>query len=101
MAQSPARRRLQRILDNETYGPKLTRLNKTDQRGILNLIEQNRMPEARRRILSMDEARRERNRIRDRVRRYLAKPMRQRSGSNRPLDEESFFWRLYDQAVEA
>lgn len=53
------RRRLNAILSDEEYGPKLVRLNKTEQRTILDLIEQNRGREARNSILRLTSERTE------------------------------------------
>lgn len=60
MASKAAMRRLQYILSDEEYGPKLARLRGEDERQILDLIEQNRGKEARAAILSADERRRTR-----------------------------------------
>lgn len=49
--------RLKRILDNEDYGPKLVRLNKSQQRVVLDLISANKGREARTAILKFDEER--------------------------------------------
>ena len=51
------RSRLNRILNNEEYGPKLVRLGKGDQRRIFDLIERGD-PTTRSEILRLDEARR-------------------------------------------
>ena len=63
------RRRLRAILSDEEYGPKLVRLSKSDQRTILDLISENKGREARKRILELDERRRETVRIGSRIRR--------------------------------
>jgi len=55
-------RRLQSVLDSEEYGPKLVRLNKSDQRTILDLISDNKGKEARARIVELDEQRRSKRR---------------------------------------
>ena len=54
-----ALRRLQRLLDDEDYGPKLARLRGTDEQRILDLIDRNRGKEARAEILAADQRRRE------------------------------------------
>ena len=96
MAQSNASRRLNRILRDEDYGPKLVRLNRTDQRRILNLIDANRGAQARREILRLDEERRHRNTVRRRALRYYHLPEDERTGGGRP-DEVREFWAAYDQ----
>ena len=53
-----AKRRLNRILADEDYGPKLVRLNRRDQREVLQLIDANRGREAREAILRLDRQRR-------------------------------------------
>lgn len=57
-----ALRRLQTILNDEDYGPKLARLNRADERRVLDLIEQNKGKQARSEILRLDEARRAKRR---------------------------------------
>lgn len=67
MAKSNAMKRLERILADEDYGPKLARLNRADERRVLDLIEQNpdgRGQAARKEILRLDEARLSRERAR-------------------------------------
>jgi hypothetical protein len=58
-----ALRRLQRLLDDETYGPALARLRGDDERRVLQAISENRGADARREILAADQRRRDR--IRD------------------------------------
>lgn len=95
MAQTNASRRLNRILRDEDYGPKLVRLNRADQRHILNLIDNNRGTQARREILRLDQERRRRATIRRRALRFAQLPEDQRTGDNRP-DETREFWSAYD-----
>ena len=57
-ATAAEKRRLQRILNDETYGPALVRLNRAQQREVLDLISEDRGREARQRILALDEQRR-------------------------------------------
>jgi hypothetical protein len=64
MAKSNAVKRLERILNDEDYGPKLARLNRRDEAHVLNLIDQNRGREARSEIIRLDAARRETRRAR-------------------------------------
>lgn len=66
MATSPAAKRLERILANEEYGPKLARMNRRDEAYILDLIERNQGKKARAEIIRLDEARREQRRTRGR-----------------------------------
>lgn len=100
MAQSNASRRLNRLLRDEDYGPKLVRLNRRDQRHILDLIDANRGAQARREILRLDAERRARNTIRRRALKYSHLPPSDRTGEGRP-DETREFWASYDQIVEA
>lgn len=62
-----ARRRLQTLLSDEDYGPKLARLRGADERRVLRLISENRGAEARREILAADERRLERARVQRRA----------------------------------
>lgn len=64
-----ARRRLQRILDDEELGPKLARLRGDDERRVLRLISENRGSEARAEIRAADARRRQR--VREARRRTL------------------------------
>jgi hypothetical protein len=80
-------RRLKTILNDERYGPALVRLNRKDQRVILDLISANRGREARTEILARDETRRARGSTRRRtlarVRQYRVKSKAERSGDAR------------------
>lgn len=98
MAQTNASRRLTRILRDEDYGPKLVRLNRTDQRHVLDLIDANRGAQARREILRLDEQRRARNLVRRRALRYSHLPPEERRGDGRP-DETREFWAAYDSVT--
>lgn len=100
MAQSNASRRLNRILRDEDYGPKLVRLNRADQRHILDLIDANRGAQARREIIRLDAERRARNTVRRRALKFSHLPPEDRTGEDRP-DETRQFWASYDQIVEA
>lgn len=62
MAKSTAQRRLERILNDEEYGPKLARLRGESERRVLNLIDENKGREARKLILELDEERRTKQR---------------------------------------
>lgn len=64
-----ALRRLQRLLDDEVYGPALARLRGQDERRVLEAISENRGNDARREILAADQRRRAQ--VRDRRRRNL------------------------------
>ena len=95
MAQTNASRRLNRILRDEDYGPKLVRLSRTDQRQILDLIDANRGAQARREILRLDRERIAHNAVRRRALRYAHLPPEERRGDGRP-DEVREFWAAYD-----
>lgn len=101
-----ASRRLAALLRDEEYGPKLVRLNKTDERIVLDLIYENRGREARKELLRLDENRRTTRTIRSRVREYVGMPKRQRSAEWRNVkkkvkDHEQEFWRLYKAGILA
>lgn len=64
MAKSNALKRLERILSDEEYGPKLARLKRADEAHVLDLIDRNKGIEARKEILRLDEARRTQQRTR-------------------------------------
>lgn len=96
MAQTNASRRLNRILRDEDYGPKLVRLSRADQRTILELISENRGRQARAEILRLDEARRAHNTVRRRALRYSQLPEEERRGDHRP-DQTREFWAEYDK----
>lgn len=58
MATKAALRRLNYILNDEEYGPKLARLRGEEERRILALIDENKGKDARAAILEADERRR-------------------------------------------
>jgi hypothetical protein len=62
-AERNALRRLQRLLDDEEYGPMLARLRGDDERRVLRLIDENRGREARAEIRAADARRREARRV--------------------------------------
>ncbi len=64
MAKDNAMRRLERILSDEDYGPKLARLNRKDEAHVLDLIDRNQGRKARAEILRLDEERRTKRRTR-------------------------------------
>lgn len=64
MAKSAAVKRLERILADEDYGPKLARMNRKNEAYILDLIDRNKGREARKEILRLDEQRRAARRTR-------------------------------------
>lgn len=99
MSQSNASRRLNRILRDEDFGPKLVRLNRVDQRRILDLVDANRGAQARKEILRLDAERHSRRTVRRRALRYSHLPPDERTGESRP-DEIREFWANYDQIVE-
>jgi hypothetical protein len=69
IAQKNLQRKLKRLLDDERYGPALVRLNRADQRVILDLIETSDARTVRRELLRLDETRRGKIRERSRARR--------------------------------
>lgn len=81
-------------------GAQLARLNRRDEREILDLIYENRGREARRRLDQLDAQRRGVRTLKDRVRRYLKLPEPLRK-AERPVDEERQFWDLYDRGEAA
>lgn len=102
---SAEQRRLYRILLDEDYGPKLARLNRADERKVLDLIERNQGRDARRLIVELDAKRREKLRasahkrtLAARVKEFLSKEPVERS-RERPVDETREFWELYDSGV--
>jgi len=64
VAKDNAMRRLERILSDEDYGPKLARLNRQDEAHVLDLIDRNQGRKARAEILRLDEERRAKRRTR-------------------------------------
>jgi len=64
VAKDNAMRRLERILSDEDYGPKLARLNRKDESHVLDLIDRNQGRKARAEILRLDEERRAKRRTR-------------------------------------
>jgi hypothetical protein len=105
--QRAAERRLAALLRDEEYGPKLARLNRADERIILDLIDANRGREARKQLDKLDENRRVYRSMRTRARDYAGKPRSDRKSSWRNVkdkvkgDHEQEFWRLYRAAVLA
>lgn len=63
------RRRLQRLLNDEQYGPALVRLNKGQQRRILDLVSANQGKIARSEILRLDAERKQKVKERSKQRR--------------------------------
>lgn len=104
-ASAPAKRRLNTILSDENYGPKLARMNRRDERRVLDLIEANRGREARQAIDQLDAHRRKRRTVIARARRYASRGASERV-QERPeeldwmdgeADIETAFWREYDR----
>ena len=100
--------RLRRILRSEEYGPKLVRLNISEQQQILQLINANQGKQARTRILELDEQRRARRRthnaIAERAKAYAGASDAERHNRARWRDERDWaheqdadheFWRIY------
>ncbi len=96
MAKTPEQKRLERILSDEEYGPKLVRLNKSQERQVLDLIERNKSREARKLINQLDEQRRYHSNLVRRVRTYTKKNRVERA-RERPRDEPRDFWAIYDR----
>lgn len=97
---SAAERRLNALLRDEEYGPKLARLNRADERIILDLIDQNKGREARKRLVELDENRRVKRTVRDRAKAYSKlsnREKRQQWKKAQPKDHEREFWKLYKQ----
>lgn len=95
-----AKRRLRTFMSDPERGAQLARLNRADEREILDLIYENRGAEARRRLEELDARRRRRQTLKDRVRRYLklSPPDRSRQW---PANEEAEFWALYSSGKAA
>lgn len=94
--------RVRRILNDETYGPKLVKLNKTDQQTVLQHIYRKDGKGARQAILDLDAARRGKATMAGRARRYAALPPDQRSARWRDVrdrvhedGDDARFWDLY------
>lgn len=106
-AQLPsAKRRLAALLRDEDYGPKLARLNRADERVVLDLIYHNRGREARQVLNDLDRQRRRGRTIRDIAKRYAGKPKRQRTADWKATrlavaDSETQFWDMYKAMVAA
>lgn len=101
-------RRLRTFLSDEEYGPKLVRLNRSQQQEILQLINDNRGRDARRRVVELDEERRSENRIAARARKYAKLTKRQRHDEWRDTrdwaeeqDASPEFWAIYQGLVKA
>lgn len=103
---SAAQKRLNALLRDEEYGPKLVRLNRTDERVILDMIYENRGREARKELNRLDENRRAHRTMRSNANRYAKLPVQKRSQEwrnikKRTKNHENEFWRLYRAAVLA
>lgn len=97
-----AKRRLARLLADEEYGPKLVRLNRHDERRVLDLIYENRGAEARKAIEELDTGRRKRRTLGEKARAYARLSPRNRSREWTSVrDFEAQFWSLYRAAVLA
>ncbi len=101
-----AKRRLNALLQDEEYGPKLVRLKREDERRVLELVYENRGREARQAIDDLDRARRRRRTLGEKARDYARLPRRTRKSTwqttmSAVKDEEAQFWALYRAAVLA
>lgn len=99
-----AKRRLAALLRDEEYGPKLVRLNRTDERRVLDLIYDNRGREARQVLTDLDAGRRRHRTFRDKARDYRSLPPRTRRQTWSNImedvqDHEAEFWELYRRAA--
>lgn len=97
-----AKRRLNALLRDEEYGPKLARLNRTDERRVLDLIYENRGREARQAIDDLDSRRRRQRTLRDKARDYANLPRRRRRETLPAVKSdivggERLFWKQYDR----
>jgi hypothetical protein len=101
-----AKRRLALLLRDEEYGPKLVRLNRADERRVLDLVYEGNGREARKAIDDLDAGRRRRRTLGEKARAYARLPRRTRSAEWRAIMEEvesheGQFWALYRSAVLA
>jgi hypothetical protein len=101
-----AKRRLHALLRDEEYGPKLARLNRHDERVVLDLVYEGKGLEARRALNDLDAGRRRRRTLGEKARGYARLPRRTRSSEWRNVmedvrDHEQQFWNLYRAAVLA
>lgn len=103
MAVSPERRRLNTLLTDPEYGAMLARLNRSEEREILDLISDNRGREARKRLRELDTSRRQGGRVKKKVRAYLDLAPEDRKGeawkalSKQELSDIRLFWKLYKE----
>jgi hypothetical protein len=101
-----AKRRLNALLRDEDYGPKLVRLKREDERRVLELVYENKGKEARQLIDDLDSARRRRRTLGEKARDYARLPRRTRkdrwqTAMSQAQDHEQEFWALYRSAVLA
>jgi len=101
-----AKRRLALLLRDEEYGPKLVRLNRADERRVLDLVYEGKGREARAAIDDLDSGRRRRRTLGEKARSYARLPRRTRTAEWRNTmesvkDHEQQFWALYRAAVLA
>jgi hypothetical protein len=96
-----AKRRLNALLRDDEYGPLLARLNRADERRVLDLIYDNKGREARKLLVNLDTARRRHRRLRGKVNDYNAGPktkQRWRQVAEDVRGDEAEFWKLYAKA---
>lgn len=101
-----AKRRLADLLRDEEYGAKLARLNRADERRVLDLVYENRGRDARKLVNELDAARRSHRTVGGKARAYAKLPRNQRTLEwRRAMDSvknrEREFWNLYKAAVLA
>jgi hypothetical protein len=96
-----AKRRLATLLRDEEYGPKLARLNRKDERIVLDLIYENRGREARTELDRLDAGRRQVRTSKSRAKRYAGLTPRQRTEQWHTYRDgsDAEFWAAYRAAV--
>lgn len=97
-----AKRRLATLLRDEEYGPKLARLNRTDERIVLDLLYENRGREARTELNRLDAGRRHVRTNKTRAQRYakLTKTQRTTQWHDYRDGSDAEFWAAYRAAME-
>lgn len=98
---SAAQKRLDKILADDEYGPALVRLNKRDERAVLDMIENGDRSWRRKvelEIDRLDKVRKGRRTVRSRAFRYAAFPLSVRKDLRTEMDEDAKFWIEYSKA---
>jgi hypothetical protein len=101
-----AERRLAALLRDEEYGPKLARLNRADERIVLDLIDQNKGREARKELNRLDDARRTQRTTSENAKQFAKMSKDDRKANWKKMKkkrkdktDEAAFWRLYKAAM--